>query len=192
MKVSWFGVFDQALRSADVIAVWAAVENHLERPLTRAELTAARRAANRYAAASAISVVRIPAPGGGPIRTIPLLARADADLSDIGRLTAIASGRIAGTARRGRVRTSAPVRAQAMTTAVGTAARQARRLKTGKFDPQYAAQLADELAGALPHLHELEQRLRHRGQAPTPATDPSGRPIRRRRGRRPVRTPPAP
>ena len=78
MKVSWFGVFDQALRSADVIAVWATVENHLERPLTRAELTAARRAANRYAAASSISVVRIPAPGGGPIRTIPLLARADA------------------------------------------------------------------------------------------------------------------
>lgn len=190
MKVSWFGVFDQALRSADVIAVWATVENHLERPLTRAELTAARRAANRYAAASSISVVRIPAPGGGPIRTIPLLARADADLSDIERLTAIASGRIAGTARRGRVRTSAAVRAQGLVTATGTAARQARRLKTGKFDPAYAAQLAADLAEALPHLQALEERLRRRGEAPTPVRDAAGRPVRRSRSRRPVPTPP--
>lgn len=192
VKVSWFGVFDQALRSADVIAVWATVENHLERPLTRAELTTARRAANRYAAASSIAVVRIPAPGGGPIRTIPLLARADADLSDIERLTAIASGRIAGTARRGRVRTSAAVRAQGLVTATGTAARQARRLKTGKFDPTYAAQLAAELAEALPHLQALEERLRLRGEAPTPARDAAGRPIRRRRPRRPVPAPPTP
>lgn len=183
MKVSWFGVFDQALRSADVIAVWATVENHLERPLTKTELSAARRAANRYAAASSISVVRIPAPGGGPIRTIPLLARADADLSDIERLTAIASGRIAGTARRGRVRTPTAVRAQSLVAAVGTAAHQARQVRPGRFDPPYAAQLAAELAEALPHLQELEQRLRVRGGAPTPARDAAGRPLRRRRAR---------
>ena len=184
MKVHWFGVFDQALRSADVIAVWAAVENHLERPLTKAELAAARRAANRYAAASTISVVRIPAPGGGRIRTIPLLARADADLSDIERLTAIASGRIAGTARRGRVRTSATVRTQALVTTVGNASRQARSLRPGRFDPSYAAQLAAELAEALPRLHELEERLRHRGESPAPVTDGAGRPVRRKPARR--------
>jgi hypothetical protein len=186
VKVHWFAVFDQALRSADVIAVWAAVENHLERPLTTTELAAARRAANRYAAASTISVVRIPAPVGGRIRTIPLLARADADLSDIERLTAIASGRIAGTARRGRVRTSAAVRTQALVASVGQASRQARSLRPGRFDPSYAAQLAAELAEALPRLQELEERLRQRGQSPTPATDGAGRPVRRKRsGRRP-------
>ena len=72
VRVHWFRVFDQALRSSEVIAVWRVVEDHLERPLTRAELTAARRAANRYAAASRIRMVRVPAPAGsGGIRTIP-------------------------------------------------------------------------------------------------------------------------
>ena len=103
MRVRWFRVFDQALRSSEVIAVWRVVKDHLERPLTRGELTAARRAANRYAAASRIRMVRVPAPAGsGGIRAIPLLARSDADLGDIERLTAIASGKITAGPHRGR------------------------------------------------------------------------------------------
>lgn len=73
------------------------------------------------------------------------------------------------------MRTSAAVRAQGLVTATGTAARQARRLKTGKFDPAYAAQLAADLAEALPHLQALEERLRLRGRRrPRPGTPPAG------------------
>ena len=182
MRVHWFRVFDQALRSSEVIAVWRVVEDHLERPLTRAELTAARRAANRYAAASRIRMVRVPAPSGsGGIRTIPLLARSDADLGDIERLTAIASGKIAAGPHRGRPTKSAGQRAEALVATVTKAARGTHPLRTGRLDPQLATALADDLAEALSALHDLERRLRLRGErdrrakgAPTAATESRG------------------
>ena len=164
MRVHWFRVFDQALRSSEVIAVWRVVEDHLERPLTRAELTAARRAANRYAAASRIRMVRVPAPAGsGGVRTIPLLARSDADLGDIERLTAIASGKIAAGAHRGRPTKSAGQRAESLVATVTKAARGTQPLRTGRLDRQLATALADDLAEALPALQDLHRRLRLRG-----------------------------
>jgi len=165
VRVHWFRVFDQALRSSEVIAVWRVVEDHLERPLTRVELTAARRAANRYAAASRIRMVRVPAPAGsGGIRTIPLLARSDADLGDIERLTAIASGKMAAGPHRGRPTKSAGQRAEALVATVSKAGRAAHPLRTGRIDRELAATLADELSGALAGLQDLEQRLRLRGE----------------------------
>ena len=162
MRMRWFAVFDQALRSNDVIAVWRVVEQHLDRPLTRAELTAARRAANRYAVAAKVRIIRVPEPAGsGGIRTIPLLARLDANLDDVERLSAIAAGTIPdGVGRRRRTGGDVGVRATTLVTTVGTAARRARRLHVAKLDVDRAAALADELAGALSELHDLEQRLR--------------------------------
>lgn len=157
----WFAVFDQALRSSDVIAVWRAVEQHLDRPLTRAELSAARRAANRYAQTAQVRLIRIPAPAGsGGIRTVPLLARLDADLDDIGRLSAIASGTIAVDTGRRRAGGRPVDRTAALVAAVSTAGRRSRRLAVTRLDADRAAGLADELAAALDELQDLERRLR--------------------------------
>jgi hypothetical protein len=157
----WFAVFDQALRASDVIAVWRAVEQHLDRPLTRAELAAARRAAHRYAATAQVRFIRVPAPAGsGGIRTIPLLARLDADLDDIERLSALAAGTIASGPSHRRSGRTAGERTASAVSAVTTAARRARRLPVARLDPDRAAGLADELASALAGLHDLERRLR--------------------------------
>ncbi len=161
MSMRWFAVFDQALRSNDVIAVWRVVEQHLDRALTRAELTAARRAANRYAVAAKVRIIRVPEPAGsGGIRTIPLLARLDANLDDVERLNAIAAGTIAGQGHRRRASGDVGERAAKVVSTVATAARRTRRLPVAKLDADRAAALADELAGALAVLHDLEQRLR--------------------------------
>lgn len=162
MRIRWFAVFDQALRSNDVIAVWRVVEQHLDRSLTRAELTAARRAANRYAVAAKVRIIRVPEPAGsGGIRTIPLLARLDANLDDVERLSAIAAGTIAdGVGRRRRTGGDAGERAAALVTAIAAASRRVRRLQVAKLGAAQAGALADELAEALSELHDLEQRLR--------------------------------
>lgn len=153
-------MFDQALRSNDVIAVWRVVEQHLDRPLTKAELTAARRAANRYAVTAKVRIIRVPEPAGRGIRTIPLLARQDANLTDIERLSAIASGAIATGPGRRRTRGAATERATALVDTVSTAARRARRLPVTKLDTGRALALADELAIAVSELQQLEGRLR--------------------------------
>lgn len=160
MRIRWFAVFDQALRSNDVIAVWRVVEQHLDRPLTKAELAAARKAANRYAVAAKVRIIRVPEPAGRGIRTIPLLARPDANLTDIERLTAIASGVIATGPRRRRTRRTPTERATALVDTVMTAAQRARRLPVTRLDAARADALAEELATALHELHELEVRLR--------------------------------
>jgi len=160
MRISWFAVFDQALRSNDVIAVWRVVEQHLDRSLTKAELAAARRAANRYAVAANVRVIRVPEPAGRGIRTIPLLARQDANLEDIERLTAIASGAIATGPGRRRSRSDVAERSTALVDAVSAAARRARRLQVTKLDSARAHALGNELATALGELQQLEARLR--------------------------------
>lgn len=159
MRIRWFAVFDQALRSNDVIAVWRVVEQHLDRPLTKAELAAARRAANRYATAAKVRIIRVPEPAGRGIRTIPLLARQDANLTDIERLNAIASGAIAsGPGRRSRRDVSE--RTTTLVDGVTTAARRSRRLPVSRLDARRAEALADQLAAALAELQDLEERLR--------------------------------
>ena len=110
-------------------------------------------------------MVRVPAPAGsGGIRTIPLLARSDADLGDIERLTAIASGKMAAGPHRGRPTKSAGQRAEALVATVSKAGRGAHPLRTGRLDRDLAATLAEELAEALAGLQDLEQRLRLRGR----------------------------
>jgi hypothetical protein len=159
VRVGWFTLFDQALRSTDVIAVWAAVENHLDRPLTSSERAAARHAANRYAAASNVRIVRVPAPAG---RTIPLPARADADLDDVERLTAVATNTMTAKPQRGRSVRNVAQRAETLIGNVTKSARTARHIRAARLDPRHAAQLADDLATAMDALHHLEQRLRLR------------------------------
>ncbi|HEU5485781.1 MAG TPA: hypothetical protein VFU98_12820 [Microlunatus sp.] len=161
VRMRWFAVFDQALRASDVIAVWRAVEQHLDRPLTRAELAAARRAAHRYAATAQVRFIRVPAPAGsGGIRTIPLLARLDADLDDIERLSALAAGALATGPSHRRPGGTAGERSAMAVASVVTAARRSRRLPVARLDPVRAAALADDLAAGLAILHDLERRLR--------------------------------
>lgn len=160
MRIRWFALFDQALRSNDVIAVWRVVEQHLDRQLTKAELVAARKAANRYAVAAKVKIIRVPEPAGRGIRTIPLLARQDANLTDIERLSAIASAAIATEPGRRRARRSLADRTAAVVDTVAAAASQARRLSVARLDPVRADALAEDLASALEELHELEVQLR--------------------------------
>lgn len=166
MRVGWFKLFDQALRSSAVVAVWSTVERHLERPLTRDELLSARRAANRYATVTGIRILRVPAPAtgvGSGVRTIPLLVRPDADLADLERLEGNPPPRpIAGTHHRA---AEARQRGESAVSSAVRAATMAPGLRTGKITPGAATALADELADALVALADLEHRLRLRGRS---------------------------
>ena len=59
MQIQWHQVFDEALQRADVIAVARVAAMYLDRPPTRSELSAARRAASSYARASNTQVLHV-------------------------------------------------------------------------------------------------------------------------------------
>lgn len=164
VAVQWHAVFDDALRSAAIIAVGAAVRDYVRRTPTEAELSAARRAANRYATTSNVQLVRVSAPmGGRGIRTVLLLARADADLGDPERLRDIATGR-SRPAHQGKGTRNVSQRAETLVTTLTKAARTARLLSAGQLEPDHAAALSSEMAVVLPDLLHLQQRLHLQGQ----------------------------
>lgn len=130
-------------------------------------MSAARRAATRYAAASNVQLLRIPPElVGSSHRPILILARADADLGDSDRLFAVATGEPSASVIQGDVARGVAQRAEALATTLTRAGTTARRLRTSQLEPEYAAVLADEIAGVLPDLMSLEHRLRIRAAGP--------------------------
>lgn len=65
MAVQWHRVLDRALGDSAVVGVADAVTQHLGRAPTRSEITAARRAAHRYAATGEAQVTILPYVVGG-------------------------------------------------------------------------------------------------------------------------------
>lgn len=176
VAVHWHAVFDDALRSADVIAIWATVEGFLGRTATTAELSAARRAANRHAAVSNVQILRVMAPlGGRGDRSVLMLARADADVSDTDRLRdiALASPPRQRRPHQGRGTLNVAQRAETLTATLTKLARTTQMLSAAQLDPSHAAALAEDIAAALPDLVQFQRRLRLHGQRDEPTVAPA-------------------
>ncbi len=86
MAVQWHPVLDQALAETSVVGVADAVTHHLGRRPTKSEITAARRAAHRYAATGQAQLTLLPSVAAGRKHRVLVLARPDVDLDDVQEL----------------------------------------------------------------------------------------------------------
>ena len=158
----WQRVLTNALDENLAIGVRATVADHLGRAPTRAELTAARRAAHSLAALGRAHMLHVPggdADGHAGDRTYLVLAKPNVIMNDI-RLRGLA---VAGTDAAGRkspanhTQTVRNLKRSLRNTAAG-----ARLIQAEGLDTKSAADLAAALADALEELHWLQRRLDRR------------------------------
>jgi predicted DNA-binding transcriptional regulator AlpA len=158
----WQQVLVDALDQNLAIGVRAAVADHLGRTPTRAELTAARRAAHSLAALGRARVLHVPGADGNDNagdRDHLVLAKPNVIMNDI-RLRGLA---VAGSDAAGRK--SAHNHAQTarnLRRSLRNAATGARLIQADALDSKLAADLAASLAGALEELHRLRRILDRR------------------------------
>jgi transcriptional regulator with XRE-family HTH domain len=136
----WQQVLADALDQNLAIGVRAAVADHLGRAPTRAELTAARRAAHSLAALGRARVLHVPgahADADIADRTYLVLAKPNVIMNDI-RLRGLAVG------------------------GSDSAGRKARLIQADGLDSKSAAEVAASLADALQELHRLQRSLDRR------------------------------
>ena len=158
----WQQVLADALDQNLAIGVRAAVANHLGRPPTRAELTAARRAAHNLAALGLGRVLHVPgadADAKGGDRSYLVLAKPNVIINDV-RLRGLA---VAGSDAAGRksphnhAQTVRNLRRSLRNAAAG-----ARLIQAEGLDSKSAADVAASLADALEELHRLQRGLDRR------------------------------
>jgi lambda repressor-like predicted transcriptional regulator len=158
----WQQVFADALDQNLAVGVRAAVADHLGRTPTRAELTAARRAAHSFAAQGRARVLYVPgaaADDKAGDHSYLVLTRPNVIMNDV-RLRALA---VAGNAAAGRqslhnhAQTARNLRRSLRNAAVG-----ARLIQAEGLDSKSAADLTASLADALVELHRLERSLDRR------------------------------
>jgi hypothetical protein len=177
----WQQVLAGALDQNLAIGVRAAVADHLGRAPTRAELTAARRAAHGLAALGRARVLHVPgeADADAGDRNYLVLAKPNVIMNDI-RLRGLA---VAGNEAAGRksphnhVQTTRNLRRTLRNAAAG-----ARLIEAEGLDSKSATDVAASLADALEELHRLRRSLDRRlrrdqgrragtvGEAPSPHT----------------------
>jgi lambda repressor-like predicted transcriptional regulator len=158
----WQQVLTDALDQNLSIGVRAAVVDHLGRAPTRAELTAARRAAHSLAASDRARVFHVPgadADADTGDRTYLVLAKPGVIMNDI-RLRGLA---VAGSDAAGRksphnhAQTARNLRRSLRNAAAG-----ARLIQPEGLDKKSAADVAASLAHALEELHRLKRGLDRR------------------------------
>jgi hypothetical protein len=158
----WQQVLADALDQNLAIGVRAAVADHLGRAPTRAELTAARRAAHGLAALGRARVLHVPGADGDDSagdRSYLVLAKPNVIMNDV-RLRGLA---VAGTNAVGRdsphnhAQTTRNLRGSLRNAAAG-----ARRIEADGLDTKSAADVAATLADALEELHRLQRSLDRR------------------------------
>jgi hypothetical protein len=158
----WHQVFDDALHQNLAIGVRAAVADHLGRAPTRAELTAARRAAHSFAALGRARVLYVPgsdADGSAGDRSFLVLARPNVIMSDT-RLRGLA---VAGNDAAGRRNSHNHAQtARNLKRTLTNAAAGARLIQAEALDHKSALDVAASLSDALDELHRLERRLDRR------------------------------
>ena len=158
----WQQVLADALDQNLAIGVRAAVADHLGRVPTRAELTAARRAAHSLAINGHARVLHVPGEDGeanGGDRTYLVLAKPNVIMNDV-RLRGLA---VAGRDAAGR--RSPHNHAQTLRNlkrSLRNAATGARLIQIDGLDSQPAADLAAQLDEALEELHRLQRNLDRR------------------------------
>jgi len=158
----WQKVLADALDQNLAIGVRATVADHLGRAPTRAELTAARRAAHSLARQGRARMLHVPdadADTNTGDRTYLVLTRPNVIMNDI-RLRGLA---VAGSDAAGRksphnhAQTARNLRRSLRNAAAG-----ARLIQAEGLDSKSAADVAASLADALTELHRLERRLNRR------------------------------
>jgi hypothetical protein len=159
----WQNGLAHALDQNRAIGVRAAVADHLGRP-TRAELTAARRAAHRLAALDRAGLFQLPgadAAGNAGDRTYLVLAKPNVIINDI-RLRGLG---VAGSDAAGRK--SPPNHSQTarnLRRSLRNAAAGARLIQAEGLDSKSAADVAATLADALEELRRFQRSLDRRIQ----------------------------
>jgi hypothetical protein len=172
----WQQVLADALDKNLAVGVWAAVADHLGRSPTRAELTAARRAAHRLAALGRARALHVPgadADANAGDRTYLVLAKPNVIMNEL-RLRGLA---VAGSDASGRkspdnhAQTVRNLKRILRNAAIG-----ARLLQADGLDSKSAAEMAVSLADALDELHRLQRGLdrRIRRDRPFQHTAPTG------------------
>jgi hypothetical protein len=177
----WQQVLAGALDQNLAIGVRAAVADHLGRAPTRAELTAARRAAHGLAALGRARVLHVPgeADADAGDRNYLVLAKPNVIMNDI-RLRGLA---VAGSDAAGRKSPHNHVQAaRNLRRTLRNAAAGARLIEAEGLDSKSATDVAASLADALEELHRLRRSLDRRlrrdqgrragtvGEAPSPHT----------------------
>ena len=148
----WQQVLADALDQNLAIGVRAAVADHLGRAPTRAELTAARRAAHGLAALGSARVLHVPGEVDADVgdRQYLVLAKPDVIMNDT-RLRGLA---VAGSDAAGRRSPHNHAQtARNLKRSLRNAAAGARLIQTDGLDSKSAAEVADSLADALEELH---------------------------------------
>ncbi len=169
MAVQWHPVLDQALAETAVVGVSDAVSHHLGRRPTKSEITAARRAAHRYAASGQAQLTLLPSVAAGRKYRVLVLARPDVDLDDVSALRQATAtpGKKAAKAQGDGVRDTAR-RAESLLTQVSHATRAARLLPVNHIEPAHAKLLAEDLTEVVAGLATLAADLTRRSRQHTP------------------------
>jgi hypothetical protein len=158
----WQQVLADALDQNLAIGVRAAVADHLGRAPTRAELTAARRAAHSLAALGRAQVLHVPgadSDADSGDRDYLVLAKPNVIMNDI-RLRGLA---VAGSDAAGRKSPHNHAQsARNLRRSLRNAAAGARLIQTDGLDSKSAVEVAASLADALEELHRLQRRLDRR------------------------------
>jgi hypothetical protein len=158
----WQQVLADALDQNLAIGVRAAVADHLGRAPTRAELTAARRAAHSLAAigrARVLHVAGADADDNAGNRSYLVLAKPDVIMNDI-RLRGLA---VAGREAAGRKSSHNHAQtARNLRRSLRNAAAGGRLIQVEGLDSKSAAEVAASLADALTELHRLQRNLDRR------------------------------
>jgi hypothetical protein len=155
-------VLADALDQNLAIGVRAAVADHLGRAPTRAELTAARRAAHSLAALGRAQVFHLPGVDGNDDagdRTYLVLAKPNVIMNDI-RLRGLA---VAGSDAAGRKNPHNHAQtARNLRRSLRNAAAGARLIQADSMDSKSAVEVAASLADALEELHRPKRSLDRR------------------------------
>jgi transcriptional regulator with XRE-family HTH domain len=158
----WQQVLADSLNQNLAIGVRATVADHLGRAPTRAELTAARRAAHSLAALGRARLLHLPgadANDNAGDRSYLVLAKPNVIMNDI-RLRGL---RVAGTDAAGRKSSHNHAQtARNLRRSLRNAATGARLIQAERLDSKSAADVAISLADALGELHRLQRRLDRR------------------------------
>ena len=173
MAVQWHPVLDQALAETAVVGVADAVTRHLGRNPTRAEITAARRAAHRYAATGQAQLTLLPSIAAGRKNRVLVLARPDVDLDDVLALRQTVAAPTKKAAKpQGQGVKDTPRRAESLLTQVSHATRAARLLPVSQIEPAHAKLLAEDLTEVVAGLATLAADLIHRSRQHSPTERP--------------------
>lgn len=169
VAVQWHRVLDRALSRSAVVTVGDAVTEHLGRTPTRSEMSAARRAAHRYATTGEAQEAILSAVVGGTARRVLILARPDVDLHDVSALrrSAAKPARIL-VKPQGQMTKDTARRAETLLTEVAKSARASRLLPVTQIEPAHARLLAEDLSEAIADLAALAADLTRRSRQGSP------------------------